>query len=385
MYYVKQGSIPSKRHIAFKKPDGTLFREELFSTHGFSHVYSNKYHYNMPTVIKNIKAKATQNCEQWENDLVQNYKFHTARSSSEGNFMEARTKYLFNDSVSLYTAKVTQNTEKLYRNMYDNEVLFIHSGSGVLSCDYGDIVFKKWDYLVIPKGIIYNLRFDDLSDVRLFIIESKPMIEIPKHFLNPYGQLKEDAPFSERDIRHPVLQKPIVEEGEFNVLNKLGDKFQITALKYHPFDLEGWDGCHYPFAFNLDDYAPLVGKIHLPPSSHLLFTTSDFVICNFVPRLFDFHPEAIPAPYFHSNIDSDEVLYYVHGEFMSRTGIEEGSMTLHQAGLPHGPQPGKTEESIGKKSTYEYAVMVDTFSPLKLTKNVMKVLDEDYIYSWDEN
>ncbi|WP_199911745.1 homogentisate 1,2-dioxygenase domain-containing protein [Dongshaea marina] len=217
------------------------------------------------------------------------------------------------------------------------------------------------------------------------MIESFSMVEVPKHFRNEYGQMLESAPYCERDIRTPSLQQATVEQGAFQLVHKFGDKYQVQTLEWHPYDLVGWDGYSYPWAFNIDDYAPLVGKIHQPPSTHLLFTTQNFVICNFVPRLYDFHPEAIPAPYYHSNIDSDEVLYYVHGDFMSRTGIDAGYLTLHQKGVPHGPQPGKTEESVGKKETHEYAVMIDTFAPLQLTEHVKKSMVADYNRSWLES
>lgn len=238
---------------------------------------------------------------------------------------------------------------------------------------------------MIPRGTTYQLKFDDYSAARLFVIESSTMVEVPKHFRNEYGQMLESAPYCERDIRTPILQEAVVEKGNFSLVCKFGDKYQLTSLEWHPFDLVGWDGCVYPWAFNIQEYAPKVGKIHLPPSDHIVFTAHNFVICNFVPRPYDFHPQSIPAPYYHSNIDSDEVLYYVDGDFMSRTGIEAGYMTLHQKGVPHGPQPGRTEASIGKTETYEYAVMVDTFAPLNLTEHVKNCMSIDYNRSWIES
>ncbi|WOT03828.1 homogentisate 1,2-dioxygenase [Shewanella youngdeokensis] len=384
-FYVKQGSIPAKRHTIFKKDNGELYREELFSTHGFSNIYSNKYHHNMPTKALNVSPHSLSHGECWQDPLIQNYKIDTKKVDRKGNFFGARNKMFFNHDVAMYTACVTEDTESFYRNAYADEVVFIHKGDGTLYSEYGTLAVKKWDYLVIPRGTTYQLKFNDYSAVRLFIIESSTMIEVPKHFRNEYGQMLESAPYCERDIRAPILQDAIVEQGEFSLVCKFGEKYQVTTLEWHPFDLVGWDGCVYPWAINIQEYAPKVGKIHLPPSEHIVFSAHNFVICNFVPRPYDFHQHSIPAPYYHSNIDSDEVLYYVDGDFMSRTGIKAGYMTLHQKGVPHGPQPGRTEASIGKTETYEYAVMVDTFAPLTLTEHVQHCMTDDYNRSWIES
>ncbi|MGV6853493.1 MAG: homogentisate 1,2-dioxygenase [bacterium] len=383
-FYIQRGKIPDKRHIAFKRDDGELYREELFSTHGFSSIYSNKYHYNMPTKVLGIKPHSIPQGEEWVDEILQNYKAHTKKADGEGNFFSARKKMNFNADCAIYTAKVTEDTPQFYRNAFADELVFIHHGSGKLYSEYGVLEIKKWDYLVIPRGTTYQLKFEQYDDVRLFIVESFSAIQIPSHYRNEAGQMLETAPYCERDIRAPELTEPVVEQGEFDLIVKFADRFQNMQLEWHPFDLVGWDGAVYPWAFNLDDFSPIVGKIHLPPSIHLVFTANNFVVCNFVPRLYDFHPQSIPAPYYHSNIDSDEVLYYVHGEFMSRTGIEEGSMTIHKKGVPHGPQPGKTEASIGKKETYEYAVMIDTFAPLKVTEHFHQCMDVDYNQSWLE-
>lgn len=383
-FYIQQGEIPSKRHIAFKKPNGELYREELFSTHGFSNIYSNKYHNNMPTKVIKVEPYSLDHGQEWQDKILQNYKIHTAQLDSSGNFFSARKQHMFNADVAMYTAKVTQDTDDFYRNAYADEIVFIHEGTGTLYSEYGNIEVKKWDYLVIPKGTTYQLKFDHYDDVRLFAVESASMVTIPKHYRTETGQMLETAPYCERDIRTPKLQQAIVEKGEFDLYIKYGSRYQKTVLEWHPYDLVGWDGACYPWAFNIDDFAPLVGKIHLPPSAHQVFSANNFVVCNFVPRLYDFHPESIPAPYYHSNVDSDEVLYYVHGDFMSRTGIEAGSITLHPMGVPHGPQPGKTEASIGKKETYEYAVMVDTFAPLKVTNHFQSCMEKNYNQSWLE-
>jgi len=292
---------------------------------------------------------------------------------------------MFNNDVAMYSATVTEDTDLFYRNAHADEVIFVHEGEGKLYSEYGTLDIKKWDYIVVPRGTTYQIKFNDYKKVKLFIIESFSAIDIPKHFRSEYGQLLEHAPYSERDFNTPELQDAVVEKGPFDLIVKFKDRFQKIELEWHPFDLIGWDGFLYPYTFNIQDYAPIVGKIHLPPPVHLVFTANNFVICNFVPRLFDFHPESIPAPYYHSNIDSDEVLYYVDGDFMSRTGIGPGYITLHPMGIPHGPQPGKTEASVGKKEVYEYAVMIDTFAPLKLTEHVKNSMDNNYSQSWLED
>lgn len=384
-FYMKQGKIPKKRHITFYKDNGKdLYREELFSTHGFSNMYSNKYHHNMPCKVLDIKPIDIEHGEVWENDTLENTKLDSTKTDGNGNFVSSRKKLFFNSDVALYTAKVTEETEDFYRNSYADEVVFIHEGEGTFYSEYGTIEFTKWDYFIIPKGTTYQLKFKSYDNVRMFVTESATMVEIPKHYKTASGQLLESAPYCERDIRTPELQAAIVEKGEFNLINKFGDKYQNVKLEWHPYDLVGWDGACYPWAFNIQEFAPIVGKIHLPPPIHLLLVANNFVICNFVPRLYDFHPESIPAPYYHSNIDSDEILYYVEGDFMSRTGIGAGYITYHPKGMPHGPQPGKTEQSVGKKEAYEYAVMVDTFAPLKMTEHVKNNRDKDYYKSWLE-
>lgn len=382
-FYVKLGKLPPKRHITFFKEDGvSLYREELFSTHGFSSRYSLKYHYHLPTEVTKIKEIKPYELSPWDEAPVKYYHFITAMKKSKGNILTARQPYMYNRNVLMSTADVTEEADFFYKNSYRHELIFIHYGSGVMLSEYGVLPFSQWDYLLIPKGTIYQLKFDNYEKVKLFITESTTAFDIPKHYRNQFGQLNEDAPYYERDFRPPQFLDPKDEAGEFKVIANLTDRHFEYTVPHHPFDVVGWDGYLYPFAFNIKDYAPKVGQLHLPPPSHLLFTTQSFVFCNFCPRLFDFHPQAIPAPYFHSNIDSDEMLYYIDGDFMSRKGIVESSVTLHPMGIPHGPQPGKTEASIGKKETYEYALMVDTFEPLKLTTHVRDTMVEGYEHSW---
>jgi homogentisate 1,2-dioxygenase len=383
-FYVKVGKVPPKRHITFYKDDRkSLYREELFSTKGFSGIYSNKYHLYMPPEVEKISEMKIDTSDiEWKDAPVEYYHFMTDKKKTKGNILSSRNQFLKNDNCIISTANVSEDTEYFYRNSQMHELVFVHRGKGMLLSEYGKIKFEEWDYLIIPKGTTYQLKFDDYKDNKLFIVESTTPYDIPRHFRNEYGQLTEDAPYYERDFRVPEFMEPIDKHDDFRLWLKVRNRMFEFKLPHHPFDVVGWDGFLHPYAFNIKEYAPKVGKIHLPPPIHLAFVTENFVVCNFVPRLYDFHPQAIPAPYYHSNVDSDEVLYYVHGDFMSRSGVQEGSVTLHPMGIPHGPQPGKTEASIGKKETEEYAVMIDTFQPLYVTKNVKETMVEEYSQSW---
>jgi homogentisate 1,2-dioxygenase len=382
-FYVKVGKVPPKRHITFYKDDGkSLYREELFSTLGFSGIYSNKYHIYTPTQVKKIGEVPQDNSNDWLDAPLQYYHFFTEKKKTEGDFLSSRNEFLKNDNCVISTANVSKDSDFFFRNSYAHELIFVHHGTGEFLSEYGSLHFGQWDYIVVPKGTTYQMKFDSYDDNKLMIIESSTPFDIPRHFRNEYGQITEDAPYYERDFKVPQFTEPVDKQGDFELILKLRDRYFKYLLPNHPFDVVGWDGFLYPYTFNLKEYAPKVGKIHLPPPVHLMFTTKHFVVCNFVPRLFDFHPQSIPAPYYHSNVDSDEVLYYVYGDFMSRKGIEEGSITLHPMGIPHGPQPGKTEASIGIKETDEYAVMIDTFQPLRVTKNVKDTMVDDYSQSW---
>jgi homogentisate 1,2-dioxygenase len=385
-FYVRVGKVPPKRHTTFYKPDGkSLYREELFSTKGFSGIYSNKYHLYMPPQVESIKELSLNNDNLWNDAPLQYFHFLTDNKQTKGDFLNSRNEFLKNEHCIISTANVTADTDIFFRNSYMHEIIFIHQGKGNFLSEYGSLPFEQWDYIVVPKGTTYQMKFDDFKKVKLFIIESDTPFEIPQHYRNEYGQLKEDAPYYERDFKVPQFTEPIDMVKNFKLLLKVDNRLFEYNLPHHPFDVVGWDGFLYPYTFNLKEYAPKVGKLHLPPPIHLAFVTEHFVVCNFVPRLFDFHPDSIPAPYYHSNVDSDEVIYYVHGDFMSRKGIQEGSITLHPMGIPHGPQPGKTEASIGKKETDEYAIMIDNFKRLRVTRNVKETMVEEYEKSWLEN
>ncbi|GAB4290795.1 MAG: homogentisate 1,2-dioxygenase [Ignavibacteriaceae bacterium] len=385
-FYVKVGKVPPKRHITFYKEDGkSLYREELFGTKGFSGIYSNKYHLYMPPQVETIGKMNINGTAEWQDAPLKYYHFTTDKKQTKGNFFTSRNEFLKNEHCIISTAHPSEDTDIFYRNSFMHEIVFIHRGEGEMLSEYGRLPFTQWDYIVIPKGTTYQLKFKDYSNVKMFIIESDTPFDIPRHFRNEYGQLTEEAPYYERDFGVPQYTDPVDQTGKFRLILKVRNQYFEYILPHHPFDVVGWDGFLYPYTFNIKEYAPKVGKIHLPPPIHLVFTTEHFVVCNFVPRLYDFHPQAIPAPYYHSNVDSDEVLYYVDGDFMSRKGVQSGSITLHPMGIPHGPQPGKTEASIGKKETEEYAIMIDTFNPLRLTLNVKETEVKDYEHSWLEN
>jgi len=383
-FYYKQGLLPKKKHTTFYKDDGTLFREELVSTKGFSGIYTNKYHYDMPTKTISYKELAPQENFEWNNAPLAHFHFYTDKLQKEGDSLTSRIPYLYNQHCIIYAAKPTENPNYFYKNAYCAEYIFIHRGKGEFVSDYGTIPFENGDQIIIPHGTIYQLNFDNFDNVKILVVESTSSFEIPKHYRNEYGQLEEHAPYEERDFKLPELTESLDNKGEYKIIIKANKRFFEYIQPHHPFDLVGWDGFLYPFAFNIKDYNPKVGRIHLPPPVHLLFNTQHFVLCNFNPRPFDWHENAIPAPYYHSNIESAEMLYYVEGDFMSRKGVGIGSITLHPMGIPHGPQPGKTEASIGAKFTNEYAIMLDTFEPLYPTIYVQNCLDDKYPYSWLE-
>lgn len=384
-FYHKLGKIPATKHTTFYKDDKkSLYREELVSSKGFSGIYSNRYRIHLPTALKSVVEKDLHKDVDWPQAPLNHFHFFTDKKESSGDFVSARQDFLINPHCIIATAKVTENSDLLYRNAYASEYIFVHHGSGTFLSDYGQIKFTEGDQLIIPRATTYRMEFDDFKNNKLLIVESSSPFEIPSHYHNRYGQMEEHAPYSERDFKLPEFLEPVDKKGDFSILVKAGRRYFEHISPHHPFDVVGWDGYLYPYAFNIKSYHAKVGRIHLPPPTHLAFITDHFVLCNFVPRPFDFHPDAIPTPYYHSNIDSDEVLYYVEGDFMSRKGVKEGSITLHPSGMPHGPQPGKTEESVGATGTDEYAVMIDTFTPLRPTLNVKETMDETYARSWLE-
>lgn len=381
-FYHKSGQIPDKRHVQFRKPDGSLYAEQLLSTEGFSDNYSLAYHCHLPTLVKSIDEPYDVKPIVAIDRNIQHRSFKGFQVKPQADYLKSRVAVLVNNDVCIYLAAPTQTMDDyFFKNSGASEMIFIHEGEGLLKTMYGQIKFAYGDHLVIPKGTTYQFEFATKNN-RLLIMESFSPIRFPKRYMSRSGQLLEHSPFCERDIRVPENLITHDEEGDFLVKVKRDDL--ITPFHYatHPFDLIGWDGYHFPYALSIHDFEPLTGRVHQPPTVHQTFEGHNYVTCAFVPRLYDYHPEAIPAPYNHSNVDSDEVLYYVDGEFMSRKHVERGQMTLHPIGIPHGPHPGAVEKSIGKKETRELAVMIDTFKPLMITQEAMEIEDKDYYLSW---
>jgi homogentisate 1,2-dioxygenase len=384
MRYHKLGKIPPKRHTVFKDDKGNYLYEQLFGTEGFSGVSSLLYHIHRPTQMLEIgepvdvtpKAAIDHNISP---RLVKGF-----NSKPADDFLESKTDLFFNNDLILGVAAPRKSmTDYFYKNGHCDELLFIHKGSGTFKTMVGDIPFEYGDYIIIPRGTIYQLEFDT-EDNRLLYLESFSPIETPRNYRNKYGQMLEHSPFCERDMKLPEFKEPIDQKGEFVVKVKKEGKIYPITYATHPFDVVGWDGFFYPYAFSIHDFEPITGRIHLPPPIHQNFEGHNFVVCSFVPRMYDYHPLAVPAPYNHSNIDSEEILYYVDGDFMSRNHIEKGYFTLHPGGIVHGPHPGAMERSIGQKETGELAVMVDPFKPVKLTQAAVDMQDETYVNSWLE-
>ncbi len=380
--YHQLGNIPPKRHTIFRKPNGDLYYEQLFGTIGFDGMSTNMYHEHRPTQVKEIKGQYSVAPKIARANNIQSYRLRGFQVKPENDFLESRKAVLTNsDCTIVLAAPKASTTEYFYKNTDSDELIFVHRGTGTLRTMLGNLTFKYGDYLLIPRGVIYKIDFDT-EDNRLFIVESRRPIYTPKRYRNWFGQLLEHSPFCERDIRRPDHLETHDEKGDFLIKVRKQDEIFDMVYATHPFDVVGYDGYNYPYAFSIHDFEPITGRIHQPPPVHQTFETDAFVICSFVPRLYDYHPDSIPAPYNHSNIDSDEVLYYVDGDFMSRNDIEAGHISLHPAGIPHGPHPGAVERSIGKTSTEELAVMVDTFKPLMLTEEAMQIADEAYYQSW---
>jgi len=383
-FYNRMGQIPAKRHTQFRKPNGELYAEELVSTEGFSSLYSLVYHCHPPTLVKQVEEPYDVSPKAAIDKNMKHRSFLTFQTKPIDSYLESRKVLLFNSDVHIGVAAPRKSmTDEFFKNSDADEVLFVHEGSGVLKTIYGQIPFTYGDYLVIPRGTIYQMHFNDENN-RLLVVESPSPIYPPKRYQNSFGQLLEHSPYCERDIRVPEQLETHDEVGEFRVLIKQQGLIWPYTYATHPFDAIGWDGYLYPYAFSIHNFEPITGRVHQPPPVHQTFEGRNYVICSFCPRLYDYHPESIPAPYNHSNIDSDEILYYVDGDFMSRKHVERGMISLHPKGIPHGPHPGTVEKSIGKKETGELAVMIDPFYPLKITQEALDTEDPSYWKSWVE-
>jgi homogentisate 1,2-dioxygenase len=381
-FYHQLGNIPAKRHTVHDKPNGGMYYEQLFGTEGFHGMSSLLYHVHRPTMIKSIGQPVFAGPVAEVDFNISPMMLKGWNVAPKKDYLEARTYVLFNNDLNIALAAPQQSlSEYFYKNADADELIFVHQGSGVLRTFLGNIPFGYGDYLVIPRGMIYQIHFDTAEN-RLFIVESNSPIVTPKRYRNQFGQLLEHSPFCERDIRKPQELETNDSLGEYTLKIRKQQHMHELVYASHPFDVVGWDGYNFPYAFNIRDFEPITGRIHQPPPVHQTFEAHNFVVCSFCPRLYDYHPKSIPAPYNHSNIDSDEVLYYVDGDFMSRNHVEKGYISLHPGGIPHGPHPGAAERSIGQKETAELAVMVDTFRPLKVTRDAVQLNDETYKTSW---
>jgi len=381
-FYTKLGEIPHKRHTQFRKPDGGLYREEVMGLEGFSGLESILYHHFLPPRVKHVEEIGNAKVEYSEFGPVRHRAFATADIPAGGDPVSAHRVLLGNHDVTLGVSRPTKSMETFYRNAQAYEVWFVHEGEGLFKSQFGNMPFYEGDYIIIPYGTTWQMDLD--GEARFFVIEAPSQIEPPNRYRNKYGQLLEHAPYSERDIRVPQELDTHTIKGEFEVRVKARDRISLHVLDHHPFDVIGWDGYLYPWIFNIRDFEPITGRVHQPPPVHQTFQGYNFVVCSFVPRMFDYHPQGIPAPYNHSNVNSDEVIYYAEGDFMSRKGIDRSDITLHPSGLPHGPQPGATEASIGKEKTDELAVMVDTFHPLQVAVAALELEKPEYMSSWLE-
>ena len=376
------GSVPPKRHTIHEKPEGGIYYEQLFGTEGFHGLSSLLYHTHRPTMISSYGETIDLKPKAAIENNIKSRMLEGFNIKSKDDFLKARTPVLFNDDVQIDIASPKKGIiNYFYKNSDSDEILFIQKGLGILKTLFGELKFNYAYYIVIPRGTIYKIEFET-SNNKLLIIESKSPIVTPKRYRNEFGQLLEHSPFCERDIKLPENLVSHDSLGEYLIKVKKEKKLHEIYFASHPFDVIGWDGYCYPYIFSALNFEPITGRIHQPPPVHQTFEGNNFVICTFAPRIYDYHPKSIPAPYNHSNIDSDEVLYYVDGDFMSRNHVEHGFISLHPGGIPHGPHPGAYERSIGQKQTSELAVMIDTFKPLKVTQAALDIELKDYWKSW---
>jgi len=381
-FYQRLGEVPRKRHVQFRD-GGMLLTEEVMGLEGFTGNESILYHLHSPCRVMELAGFEPIVREEWLPEQHAHRHLKTFDTAPAGDEITGRRLLMWNADVEISLCRPAASMDYWYRNGEGDEVVFVHEGSGTLETIFGDLAYKEGDYVVVPRGATY--RFQAQGPQRYLVFETPGLIEIPRRYRNEYGQLVEGAPYYHRDIHPPTELRTVRERGEFPVKVRVRDGYQTYVVDYHPFDVVGWDGYLYPWTFSIHDFEPITGRIHQPPPSHQTFQGQNFVICSFCPRKLDFDPEAVPIPYHHSNLQSEEMIYYVSGNFGSRKGVEVGSITLHPSGLPHGPQPGLAEAAIGMHETHELAVMCDTFRPLKLTTFARDLDDGRYMYSWYEN
>ncbi len=380
--YRSLGQVPPKRHTQFRRPDGGLYAEELFGEEGFSGCFSLLYHQHPPTRVTRIARQGAVERDAWPQEVHRHHHFRTKRLEPGGDPISGRRLLMYNDDCAISVVQPSEEMSYFYRNAMGDEVLFVHEGEGELETTFGTLPYREGDYLVIPRGTTWRIASGSQAR-RLLVIEGfGGPIQPPRRYRNEFGQLLEHAPYSERDLRPPSALPLHDERGEYEVRIKVNGEVMSYTFDFHPLDLVGWDGYLYPYAFSIHDFEPITGRVHQPPPVHQTFEGPRFVLCSFCPRKLDYHPQAVPIPYNHSNIDSDEMMYYVAGNYAARKGIEVASITLHPRGIPHGPQPGTVEKSLGAERTDELAVMVDTFRPLKLAVAAERIDDPAYPFSW---
>ena len=384
-HYQKHGDIPHKRHTQFRQPDGSLYHEEVIGAEGFSGISSIAYHLHPPTAVVRVEEPVDYTITYADDKSMTHRHLLGQDVPAGGDWLSGRRYLLGNTDVRLALCSPTEPMDYFYRNASCDELIYVHEGQGELLSPLGKVSFVAGDYVHVPRTITHRWKVDLEQPARFLVIESNSEVRPPKRYRNQFGQLLEHSPYCERDYKTPTPVELHDEEGEFEVRVLKHGQLQSLFYQFHPFDVVGWDGYMYPYAISIHDFEPITGRIHQPPPVHQMFEAHNFVVCSFVPRKFDYHPQSIPAPYNHSNIDSDEVLFYAEGNFMSRKGVSRASLTLHPGGLPHGPHPGTVEKSLGKEGTEELAVMVDTFRPLKLTTTALEVEDKNYMYSWKVN
>jgi homogentisate 1,2-dioxygenase len=379
--YYRLGAVPPKRHTQFRKPDGGLYAEARFGEEGFAGLYSLLYHYHLPPAVEAVEPLPPVRLEAADEPAQRHHHLRTGELPPGGDAVGGRQPLLFNDELVIALARPTEPMAYFFKNATADELFFVHEGHGTLHTQFGRLRFGPGDYLMVPRGTIYQFAFDT-ADNRLLVFEASGAITLPARYRNEYGQLLEHAPYWERDFRKPEQLETVLERGAYEVRVKVGERLTRLRQSHHPFDVVGWDGYLYPWAFNIHDFEPITGRLHQPPTAHQTFAGPGFVVCSFCPRLLDWDPQAVPIPYYHSNLDCDEVIYYVAGTYKARRGIASGSITWHPRGLPHGPQPGAIEASLGLRETDELAVMVDTFRPLRLARAALAIDDPAYAYSW---
>jgi homogentisate 1,2-dioxygenase len=383
--YHRLGQIPPKRHTQFRKPNGELYYEQLFGTVGFDGMSSLMYHLHRPTIIRSMGETLDLRPQIAVQHNITPRRYQGFQVQPVSDYLNSRVPLFVNNEITMGLAAPSGSSQDyFYKNADADELVFVHRGTGTLRTQLGNIAFEKGDYLLIPRGMIHCFEFDGI-DNRLLYLESHDPLYTPKRYRNWFGQLLEHSPYCERDYKLPTELETHDTKGSFEIkIRKQGILHSVTYAS-HPFDVVGYDGYNFPYGFSIYNFEPITGRVHQPPPVHQTFESKGFVVCSFCPRLYDYHPLSIPAPYNHSNIDSEEILYYVDGDFMSRNDIGPGQITLHPGGIPHGPHPGAYERSIGKTSTDEYAVMIDTFRPLAITQQAMALDDGTYYRSWMES